>query len=91
MASLWPIPLSSESPRHVMPLSMSLPTALNSRHHPATLHYGDGEFAVLGSGDHVVCAISGAQIGLLDLRYWSVERQQAYAGPLEYMAAERDA
>lgn len=57
----------------------------------ASLHYGDGEFAVLGSGDHVICAISGVPIPLISLRYWSVERQQAYAGPLEYMTAERDA
>lgn len=74
-----------------MPVSMTVPTALNPSQRPATLHYGDGEFAVLGAGDHVVCAISGAQIALTALRYWSVERQQAYAGPLEYMAAERDA
>lgn len=57
----------------------------------ATVHYGDGEFAVLAPGDHVTCAISGAQIPLFSLRYWSVERQEAYAGPLEYMAAERNA
>ena len=30
-------------------------------------------------GDHVVCAVSGARIGLEDLRYWDVGRQEAYA------------
>lgn len=55
----------------------------------ATLHYGDGEFAVLGAGAYVTCAISGARIPLTALRYWSVLRQEAYAGPLEYMTAER--
>ena len=70
-------------------MTAAAPTSTTSR--CATVHYGDGEFAVLGVGDHVNCAISGVQIPLVSLRYWSVERQQAYAGPLEYMAAERDA
>jgi hypothetical protein len=74
-----------------MPMIMNAPTQTSPAPRAATLHYGDGEFAVLGSGDYVSCAISGAQIPLLALRYWSVERQQAYAGPLEYMAAERGA
>ena len=54
----------------------------------AGLHYGDGEFAVLSPGAHVRCAVSGAAIPLAALRYWSVERQEAYAGPREYLAAE---
>ena len=48
---------------------------------PARLHYMANGFRVLATGDHVVCAISGARITLEDLRYWSVERQEAYAGP----------
>ena len=56
---------------------------------PATLHYGDGEFAVLRPGAYVTCAVSGVPIPLAALRYWSVERQEAYTGPLEFMAAER--
>ncbi|WP_312135662.1 DUF2093 domain-containing protein [Brevundimonas sp. BH3] len=56
----------------------------------ATLHYGDGEFAVLKNGSHVRCATTSQLIALPALRYWSVERQEAYAGPLEYMKA-RDA
>lgn len=46
---------------------------------PARLHYLQGTFRVLSPGDHVVCAITGAKIPLDDLRYWSVERQEAYA------------
>ena len=46
---------------------------------PAKLHYMANSFKVLVSGDHVVCARSGAAISLEDLRYWSVARQQAYA------------
>jgi hypothetical protein len=30
-------------------------------------------------GDFVRCAITGQQIALADLRYWSVDRQEAYA------------
>lgn len=53
----------------------------------ATLHYGDGEFAVLSAGAFVRCAVSGAAIPLTALRYWSVEKQEAYAGPREYLAS----
>ncbi len=50
---------------------------------PATLHYGDGDFAVLKPGRYVLCAITGAQVPLEILRYWSAEHQEAYAGPLQ--------
>lgn len=45
----------------------------------AKLHYMANGFRVLSPGDHVVCAGSGQQIALEDLRYWSVDRQEAYA------------
>jgi hypothetical protein len=44
----------------------------------ARLRYGDGEYKVLGAGDFVRCAVTGKPILLADLRYWSVERQEAY-------------
>lgn len=47
----------------------------------AKLHYMANGFRVLVQGDHVVCALSGAPIPLDQLRYWSVARQAAYAGP----------
>jgi hypothetical protein len=50
---------------------------------PATLHYGDGEFAVLKPGPFVICAVSGKTIPLEALRYWSAEHQEAYASPAE--------
>ncbi len=53
----------------------------------ACLHYGDGEFAVLSAGAYVRCAVSGTAIPLTALRYWSVEKQEAYVGPHEYLAA----
>jgi len=49
----------------------------------ATLHYGDGEFAVLKPGRVVTCAVSGKLIPLETLRYWSARLQEAYAGPEE--------
>ncbi|WP_091737254.1 DUF2093 domain-containing protein [Phenylobacterium immobile] len=49
----------------------------------AVLHYGDGEFAILRPGRHVLCAVSGKQIPLDALRYWSAAEQEAYAGPAE--------
>ncbi|WP_375421281.1 DUF2093 domain-containing protein [uncultured Sphingomonas sp.] len=45
----------------------------------ARLQYMANGFRVLSPGDHVVCAVTGARIALQDLRYWSVERQEAYA------------
>lgn len=48
---------------------------------PATLYYQPGSFRVLKSGNHVLCAVTGEVIALEDLRYWSAERQEAYAGP----------
>ena len=49
----------------------------------ARLHYGDGDFAVLRPGRYVVCAVTGQKIPLEQLRYWSAELQEAYAGPAE--------
>jgi hypothetical protein len=45
----------------------------------ARLHYLPGTFRQLSAGDHVICAVSGAHIPLDMLRYWSAERQEAYA------------
>jgi len=44
----------------------------------AKLRYLDGEVHVLTPGDFVRCAVTGRTILLEDLRYWSVELQEAY-------------
>ena len=44
----------------------------------AQIRYLDGEFQVLAHGDFVKCAVSGKPIPLSELRYWSVDRQEAY-------------
>jgi hypothetical protein len=46
---------------------------------PAVLQYLDGEYRILTQGIYVICAVTGAQIPLEDLRYWSVDLQEAYA------------
>lgn len=53
----------------------------------AKLRYLPNGFQMIASGSHVICAHSGAVIPLEDLRYWSVERQEPYAGPAEASAA----
>ena len=45
----------------------------------AKLKYLDGEVQVLSPGDFVRCAVTGRTIPLEELRYWSVELQEAYA------------
>ena len=57
----------------------------------ARLHYLPGTFRVLSNGDHVICAITGARIPLHELRYWSVERQEAYADADASLKAEKNA
>jgi len=47
----------------------------------ARLQYLDGDYRVITPGAYVVCAVSGARIPLDELKYWSVDRQEAYATP----------
>ena len=45
----------------------------------AKLRYLDGEYEIVTPGGYVVCAVTGTQIPLDALRYWSVDLQEAYA------------
>ncbi len=45
----------------------------------AKIRFLDGEFEVMSPGEFVRCAVSGQPIALQDLRYWSVDAQEAYA------------
>lgn len=47
----------------------------------AEVKYLDGDFRVVKPGAFVRCAVTGAAIPLEELKYWSVERQEAYASP----------
>ncbi len=46
---------------------------------PAVLKYLDADYKVVSAGSYVICAVSGVHISLEDLRYWSVDLQEAYA------------
>jgi hypothetical protein len=50
-----------------------------ARSQEATVRYLDSDFQIVRPGEFVRCAVSGRAIRLEDLRYWSVERQEAYA------------
>lgn len=52
---------------------------MSSSSRAAKLRFLANGFRVLSPGDHVLCAVSGEAIALDDLKYWSVERQEAYA------------
>lgn len=47
----------------------------------AEIVYGDGEFHVVRPGAYVICAVTGNRILIDDLRYWSVDLQEAYESP----------
>ena len=47
----------------------------------AEVRYLDGDFRIIRPGRYVRCAVTGAAIPIEELRYWSVERQEAYANP----------
>jgi len=47
----------------------------------AELEYLDGEYHVVKPGSFVICAVTGVNIPLEALRYWSVDLQEAYASP----------
>lgn len=55
----------------------------------ARVHYLDGTFRLLATGDFVRCAQTGAEIPLEELRYWSVARQEPYADAAASLAADR--
>ncbi|MGH6672296.1 MAG: DUF2093 domain-containing protein [Xanthobacteraceae bacterium] len=47
----------------------------------AEIKYLDGDFRVIRPGAFVRCAVTGVEIPLEELRYWSVDLQEAYASP----------
>lgn len=47
----------------------------------ATVEYGDGTMRIVKPGSFVRCAVTQEPIALDNLRYWSVELQEAYITP----------
>lgn len=58
---------------------------------PAKLRYLDGDFQVVVPGTYVLCAITGQQIPIDELKYWSVARQEAYVDVIASFEAEKRA
>ena len=75
--------------RHLLPMLKRQPAPPQL----ARVKYLDADLQVLSPGDHVKCAVTGRQIPLAALRYWSVERQEAYwdaAAAAQRMGYEND-
>jgi hypothetical protein len=47
----------------------------------AEVKFLDGDFRVVKPGAYVRCAVTGQAIPLEELKYWSVDLQEAYATP----------
>ena len=61
---------------------------MSNKGRAAKLHYLPGTYRVLSAGDHVLCAVTRQPIPLGELRYWSADRQEAYASPEAAMKAQ---
>jgi hypothetical protein len=57
----------------------------------AEVKYLDGDFRVVKPGAYVRCAVSGQAIPLEELKYWSVDLQEAYASPEAVLERHRAA
>ena len=55
----------------------------------AKVRYSTPDYSVLSPGTHVLCAVTGERIALDDLKYWSVERQEAYLDVIASTKASR--
>ncbi|QRG04515.1 DUF2093 domain-containing protein [Xanthobacter dioxanivorans] len=59
-------------------------------HGEAEVRYLDGEFRILRPGSFVRCAVTGQTIPLDELRYWSVDLQEAYLDPEAVLTRVRE-
>src|SRR6201996_1278201 len=74
-------PKSSIRPRPGSRSSIVLNKFGPSGHGEAQVQYLDGDFRVISPGTYVRCAITDARIPLDELKYWSVDLQEAYSVP----------
>ena len=56
----------------------------------AEVKYLDGDFRVTRPGAFVRCALTGVSIPLEELKYWSVELQEAYASPQAVLQRQQE-
>jgi hypothetical protein len=75
----------TSSPARIAGRYAETSTVLNkfgpSGHGEAQVQYLDGDFRVISPGTYVRCAVTDARIPLDELKYWSVDLQEAYAIP----------
>ncbi|MEM8539443.1 MAG: DUF2093 domain-containing protein [Pseudomonadota bacterium] len=57
----------------------------------ATIRYLDGDYRVVTAGSFVRCALTGKPIPIDELKYWSVDRQEAYVDVITSVKAEQAA
>lgn len=57
----------------------------------ATVKYLDADFQIMMPGSYVVCAMTGKPITIDELKYWSVDRQEAYVDAAASLEAEKRA
>lgn len=62
---------------------------LSGRNGEARLRYLDSDYQVVVPGAYVTCAVTGKRIPLAELRYWSVDRQEAYADVMASLKREQ--
>jgi hypothetical protein len=55
----------------------------------ADLRFLDGDYRIVRPGSYVRCAVTGTPIALDELKYWSVDLQEAYASPEAVMARQQ--
>jgi hypothetical protein len=63
----------------------------SSGNRQATVKYLDGDFQIMVPGSYVVCAMTGRPITIDELKYWSVDRQEAYVDAAASLEAEKRA
>ncbi|MAA96860.1 MAG: hypothetical protein CMN87_14260 [Stappia sp.] len=56
----------------------------------ARIRYLDADYQLLSPGTFVLCAVTGQQIPLDELKYWSVSRQEAYVDAHAALARYRE-
>jgi hypothetical protein len=56
----------------------------------AEVKFLDGDFRIVRPGAFVRCAVTDLPIPLEELKYWSVDRQEAYATPEAVLRREQE-
>lgn len=56
----------------------------------ARIRYLDNDYQILSPGSFVRCAVTGQPIGVDELKYWSVERQEAYVDAAASLQRHRE-